>query len=127
MLVKEISDRWPGLNFRIAVARWLGQQGNQVQPLANELGLTPLDLHRWLDDRDPSQYVLGLCSDTIPALEKNKKNQKKKKREARDATQSDDIVHVKQTRASYLAEIKRYGAHEYANGLHERRREESLG
>ena len=112
MLLRQIDERWPGVNLRIACNRHLAATPTDLQVLAAELRLTPRDLRGWLQG-DQSIYILGLSSESLKTLEKYK-NSKKKNKSGRKR-QEIDWYNVRR--------IKDYGVEEYCDSiLRERQR-----
>ena len=77
MLLRAISDRWPGLLIRTAVKRHLRHQPQDLRVLARELRMDTRTLRKWLDE-DLSAFRVTAWADYLPILEKYNKKQKKK-------------------------------------------------
>jgi hypothetical protein len=104
MLTRDISERWPGINFRLACQRWLAG-GGKPKKLAAELHMEVETFLAWINDNDRA-YVVPVNATALDVLHKYNKKEKNKKRGPKPKDNSERVQ-----------AIKEYGAHEYANQL----------
>lgn len=108
MLIREISDRTPGLNLRIAVARHLARHPRDLSRLAKELRLSTGNVRDWLKGRT-GRFIGAFNVESLLTREKlDKKKQKSQKKKNKEL----------------LRQIKEEGVNQYANRIWAERKHE---